>query len=287
MNKVLEFIKSQGAGNDFILISDLKKIIELNPEKIRWLCNRHFGIGADGVILVRPPMSSKAEFFMLFYNSDGTMAEMCGNGIRCFAKFLYDQCLITKDTVSIETPGGIKDVQLIFNNKEVAGAKVNMGNFSFKAIDIPINIEKKELIDEEIEVDSQKLKITCVSTGNPHCVIFVKNVSNVPIDIIGPKIENMKIFPNKTNVEFAQVVNKSEIKLRVWERGVGETLACGTGACATVVAANKLGLTQKRVSVHLLGGDLEIEIMNNDVSMIGPAKEIFTGKIYLNQEDCN
>ncbi len=282
MTKILEFTKLQGAGNDFILIADTENILNLSSEKIRWFCDRHFGIGADGLMLVKPSMNSRSEFFMLFYNPDGTVAEICGNGIRCFAKFLYDRCLIKQNDVIIETPAGLKNVQLIFDDaKKVSGAKVDMGEFSLKAKEIPVKIAKKEVVDEKIKVDGQKLNITCVSTGNPHCVIFVKDISKAPVTILGPKIEKMKIFPNKTNVEFAQIIGETEIKLRVWERGVGETLACGTGACAVVAAANRLNLTKKRVLVCLPGGNLEIEILNGSISMTGSAEEIFTGKVYL------
>ncbi len=281
MSKFLEFTKLQGAGNDFIIIEDLKGAINLTSENIRWLCDRHFGIGADGLMLVQPPRNPEADFFMFFYNPDGTVAEMCGNGIRCFAKYLYEHCLTNQKKIKIETLGGAKDVRLIFDGMDVSGAKVDMGRFSFKKDEIPVIFEKETVIDEKIRVAGQSFNVTCVSTGNPHCVIFVEEISRAPVNTIGPKIEKLKMFSKKTNVEFAQVIKESEIKLRVWERGAGETLACGTGACATVAAANKLGLTGKRVLVRLPGGDLEIEILNDSILMTGPAKEIFTGKIHL------
>jgi len=281
MSKFLEFTKLQGAGNDFIIIEDLKGALSLTSENVRWLCDRHFGIGADGLMLVQLPRNPEADFFMFFYNPDGTVVEMCGNGIRCFAKYLYEHCLINQKKIKIETLGGIKDVQLIFDGTDVSGAKVDMGKSSFNKDEIPVIFEKETAIDEKICVAGQSFSVTCVSMGNPHCVIFVDDISKAPVNTIGPKIEKLKIFPKKTNVEFAQVVKESEIKLRVWERGAGETLACGTGACATVAAANKLGLTEKQVLVHLPGGDLEIEILNGSILMTGPAKEIFTGKIHL------
>jgi len=281
MSKFLEFTKLQGAGNDFIIIEDLKGAINLTSENIRWLCDRHFGIGADGLMLVQSPRNPEADFFMFFYNPDGTVAEMCGNGIRCFAKYLYEHCLTNQKKIKIETLGGVKGVQLIFDGTDVSGAKVDMGKFSFKKDEIPVIFEKETVIDEKIRVAGQSFNVTCVSMGNPHCVIFVEEISRAPVNTIGPKIEKLKMFSKKTNVEFAQVIKESEIKLRVWERGAGETLACGTGACATVAAANKLGLTGKRVLVRLPGGDLEIEILNDSILMTGPAQEIFTGKIRL------
>ncbi|HDP69508.1 MAG TPA: diaminopimelate epimerase [Actinobacteria bacterium] len=281
MPKILEFAKSQGAGNDFIIIDDLEGALNLTKRQVEHFCDRRFGIGADGLILIRPSKTPGAEFFMHFFNSDGSLAEMCGNGIRCFAKYLFEYCLTNSKEMSIETLAGIKKVQLIFDGAEVFGAKVDMGKFSLKSKEIPVEIKKDEVINHKVDVEGQSFNITCVSMGNPHCVIFVEDLSKAPVTTMGPRIENLSMFPNKTNVEFVQIINKSEIKLRVWERGAGETLACGTGACAAAVAANKLELIEDEILVHLPGGDLEIKILNGNIFMTGQAEEVFTGKIYL------
>ncbi|MDI6799237.1 MAG: diaminopimelate epimerase [Actinomycetota bacterium] len=285
MNKHIQFTKSEGAGNDFIIIDNLAGDIDLSPDEVAFLCDRHFGIGADGLILAESSGDKAGDFFMKFFNSDGSVAEMCGNGIRCFAKYLYDNCLLNMDTFSISTLAGLKSVALISENSEVNMVKVDMGRFSFKSANVPILIEGDEFIDQTIDVQGQKMKFTSLSMGNPHTVTFVGDIETAPVSTVGPFIENHPIFPKKTNVEFAEVVSDSKLKLRVWERGVGETLACGTGASAAALVANRLGLTGKKVKVELLGGDLETEILNDNILMTGPANRVFTGQIILKMEE--
>lgn len=277
-----EFTKVQGLGNDFIIIEDLEEKFDFKADLIARLCNRRFGIGADGVMIVR--LSQKGNFVMLFYNPDGSQAEMCGNGIRCFAKYLYDRKLTDKENITVETLAGLKEVALIFENQEVVGAKVSMGKPSFGPKEIPVLLDSQEVVNKEVDTGKGKVKLTCLSMGNPHAVLFVDDVFDAPVESLGPAIENLPIFPNRTNVEFAQVLSQGNIKLRVWERGAGETLACGTGACAAAVAACRNGLVERKVKVDLLGGEAEVEWSNEDeVYLIGPAKEVFTGKIDINK----
>lgn len=216
---------------------------------------------------------------MVFFNPDGSRAEMCGNGIRCFVKYLYDHSLTKKRTLSIETMGGVKQVTLIVDGNRATGARVDMGTPSFNPSDIPMK-SKKEAIGKLLEINREKFRVTCLSVGNPHCVIFVEEVSDAPVRTLGPVVENWPIFPQKTNVEFAEVINPTEMRLRVWERGAGETLACGTGACAALVAAVRNGLTKKGATIHLPGGDLRVEWSEDDhIYLTGLAEEIFTGEI--------
>ncbi len=285
MNKAIQFTKSEGAGNDFIIIDNIEGDLNLTPEVVEYLCDRHFGIGADGLILAENSTGADSQFFMRYFNSDGSAAEMCGNGVRCYAKYIYDNCLIGEERFTISTLAGPKVVTLIFDDFEVTKVKVDMGQYSFSSPDLPVASDGGEFIDQEIDTGGERLRLTAVSMGNPHGVIFVPNIQDAPVLSVGPRLEVDPIFPNKTNVEFAEVVSDSLIKLRVFERGVGETLACGTGACATVVAANRLGLVGKKVTVKLLGGDLEIEIANDNIFMTGPANQIFTGQINLKLED--
>ncbi len=267
-------------GNDFIIIEDLKSQLDLSPQVITKICDRRFGIGADGLILVRP--AKGGDFFMLFFNSDGSQAEMCGNGIRCLAKYLYDRRLTLKTAMTIETLSGPREVLLFLKAKRVEGAKVDMGLPIFKPELIPMITEGEEVINQPIRVGKEIIKATCLSIGNPHCVIFVKDVVEAPVKKLGPIIENLPIFPNKVNVEFAQIANSRQIQLRVWERGAGETLACGTGACAAVVAAIKNELTERKVTVKLPGGKLDIEwAKDNHVYLAGPVEKVFTGTIEI------
>lgn len=276
----IKFVKSQGIGNDFIIIEDLKSKLNLTEETRARLCNRHFGIGADGLIIVRP--SQIADFLMIFYNPDGSQAEMCGNGIRCFGKYLYDYCLTNKTNLHIETLAGIKEVSLLISKEKAVGAIVDMGKPLFKPFEIPAIFEGDKIVNELLEIEKERIRITCVNMGNPHSVIFVEEADGVPIKTLGPLIEHWPIFPEKTNVELVQLINPEEIKMRVWERGAGETLACGTGACAAVVAGVKNRLTDRIVKVHLPGGDLDINWRKDGrVLMSGPAKEVFKGEFDL------
>lgn len=281
----MKFVKMQGLGNDFILIDTFQT--NLPPKQadqrqgwVQQLCDRHFGIGADGVALVLP--SKKAEIRMQFFNSDGSEAQMCGNMIRCFAKYTYNSGLVAGPSIQVETGAGIIKPEIIEDRGRVALVRVDMGQPRLRRDDIPMVGPPGEVIDEELVVGDHKLHITAVSMGNPHCIIFVPDVARAPVSTTGPLVENHQLFPQKTNVEFAQVVSREEINLRVWERGVGETLACGTGACAVVVAGVLVDALSRKATVHLPGGDLDIEWRPNDghVYMTGPAVEVFRGEIW-------
>ena len=265
-----KFEKWQGCGNDFIII-DSRQTEKIDAaETIIKLCDRHFGIGADGVIYVLP--SKIAEVRMRIFNADGSEAEMCGNGIRCFTKFLLGE---NSGSLKVETGAGILTVQTEKNL-----VTVDMGEPILDAAKIPVTFDKEKVIAEPLEVDGEIFKITCVSMGNPHCIIFVEDLSKINLEQIGKKFEHHKIFPRRTNTEFVEVLSRNELRMRVWERGSGITLACGTGTCATVVAANLNGLTEKSATVHLDGGDLKIDWRNdNRVYMTGAAEKVFAGEI--------
>ena len=275
-----------GLGNDFILIDCINKSLgdsSFLSYLAKKLCDRNFGIGADGLILILP--SSKAEIQMRIFNYDGSEAQMCGNGIRCFAKYAYENKLVSKNKFTVETLAGIITPKLIFQDKEISGIKVDMGTPKLKRREIPMEGEDTSTVmDEVLKINTeQTFKITCVSMGNPHCIIFVDDVQSIPIDEIGPKIENHPLFPEKTNVEFIQVLNRKEINFRVWERGVGETLACGTGACAALVAAVLNKKTDRKATIHLPGGDLNIQWADDGyVYMTGPAELVFRGEMNIN-----
>ena len=281
----IEFVKMHGLGNDFILIDCLSKTLgdsSFLSSLAKKLCHRNFGIGADGLILILS--SEKADLRMRIYNSDGTEAQMCGNGIRCFAKYAFENKLISKIKFTVETLAGIITPELIFKDKEISGIKVNMGHPKFKRREIPITGEDiLTVVDETLKINpKQTFKITCVSMGNPHCIIFVDDMQSILVNEIGPKIENHPIFPEKTNVEFIQILNRKEINFRVWERGVGETLACGTGACAALVASVLNKKSERQAIIHLTGGDLDIEwIENGPVFMTGPAELVFKGEMEI------
>jgi len=284
------FIKMHGLGNDFILIDCMEQ--EINVQKSAFsefakrLCNRRFGIGADQLLLLYP--SDIADFKMRIFNADGGEVEMCGNGIRCLAKYIWDRKLSDKNTLHIETLAGI-----IKPEKAGDMVRVDMGEPIFEPEKIPVNIQQSAVssqqsaekisnlvIDYPLNIDDKEFKITCVSMGNPHTIIVVDDVSNFPVPYYGPMIESHPIFPKRTNVEFIEVSNSTEITMRVWERGSGETMACGTGASAAAVAASIKGLTGRSVTVHLLGGDLYIDWAAADhVYMTGPAVKVFEGVI--------
>ncbi len=280
----INFVKMHGIGNDFILIDCLHKSLDDSSflsYLTKKLCDRNFGIGADGLILILS--SSKADLRMRIFNFDGSEAQMCGNGIRCFAKYAYENKLVSKIKFTVETLAGIITPELIFKNKEISGIKVDMGIPKLKRREIPMEGEDTPtVVDETLKFNSKQIfKITCVSMGNPHCIIFVNDVQSIPVDEIGPKIENHPLFPEKTNVEFIQVLNKQEINFRVWERGVGETLACGTGACAALVAAVLNKKTDRKATIHLPGGDLDIHWADDgNIYMTGPAELVFKGEMY-------
>ncbi|MEM2939439.1 MAG: diaminopimelate epimerase [Candidatus Bathyarchaeia archaeon] len=277
----LEFWKMHGLGNDYIVIDNRGG--KLNDDAIsllaRKLCRRRFSVGADGLLLLYNSVA--ADVKMRIFNADGSEAEMCGNGIRCLAKYCYENGIVNKREINVETLAGIKSVWLEIVDGRVRSATVDMGNPSFERGRIPVVGEGK-FIDEEIKVDDALFRATCLSVGNPHCVIFVNEVEGFPVEYYGPKIENHSMFPRRINVEFVQVLRKDLLKVRVWERGVGETLACGTGACASVVAGSILGKVDRECTVQLLGGELKIRYAENDrVFMTGPAEKVYSGVIDL------
>jgi diaminopimelate epimerase len=281
----MHFTKMHGIGNDFVVINcvgrDCPPADQKFGELSKHLCNRRFGIGADQILILYP--SNVADFRMNIFNADGGEVEMCGNGIRCVAKYIWDRNLSDKTILSIETPAGVI-------KPERAGdmVRVDMGEAVFEPEKIPVNIpsfKERMILDYPLQAADREFKITCVSMGNPHAVIIVDDVSSFPVTHYGPLIESNPIFPRKTNVEFIRVLNRKEIKMRVWERGSGETMACGTGASAVAVAVNLKGLTDRNVTVHLIGGDLSIEwASNNHVYMTGPATEVFEGTIELSTD---
>ena len=275
----MEFTKMQGCGNDYVYVNGFENKID-NPNKLSEIVSdRHFGIGSDGLIVINP--SEKADFKMSMYNADGSEGKMCGNGIRCVAKYVYDNKMTDKTTITVETLSGIKTLELNVKNDKVETVKVNMGTPILLPKDVPVVSDKDKVVDEPIVIDDKEYRITCVSMGNPHAITFIENTDDLEIETIGPKFENNPIFPDRVNTEFIQVLDRNTVKMRVWERGSGETFACGTGACATVVACVLNGLTEDKVTVKLLGGDLFIEYNReeNTVYMTGPAKVSFTGKI--------
>jgi len=274
----MKFWKMHGLGNDYVLIDNRdEKIGETEAVKLaKKLCERKFSVGADGLLLVSN--SSVADVKMRIFNADGSEAEMCGNGIRCFAKYCYENEVVKKDQFNVETMAGEKHVWLTVKNKEVKTVKVDMGIPNWDRSALPM-VGKGPCVNEDLELDEEYYKITCLSVGNPHCIIFVENVDEFPVEYIGPIIENLENFPKRTNVGFVQVLNKNELRLRVWERGCGETFACGTGACAAAAAANKLSKVGSKVTVHLLGGVLQVDIAEH-LFMSGAAEKIFEGKLF-------
>lgn len=287
----MKFTKMHGLGNDYVYVNGFTETVSDKSKAAIIVSDRHFGIGSDGIIFINP--SKVADFEMEMYNADGSRAEMCGNGIRCVAKFVYDNGLTDKRRVDIETLGGIKtiDLQVDEATNKVISAKVNMGAPILEAIKVPVDVrelaentgdESAEIINKAIVVDGKEYKITAVSMGNPHAIVFIdSDVKDFPLEKIGPMFENHKAFPKRTNTEFVRVIDRNTVEMRVWERGSGETLACGTGACATAVACILNGLTDNNVTVKLLGGDLNISWEKEDgpVIMQGTATTVYTGEI--------
>ena len=273
----LNFTKMQGCGNDYVYISTFDQKVEDMSAVAKKLSDRHFGIGGDGVIFVCP--SDVADGRMRMFNEDGSEGKMCGNGVRCVAKFLYDHQLARKKSLSVETLSGIKTIELTMDGKEVVGATVNMGQAKTAPADIPVLLPGDEIIDRLINIGGSDYHITCISMGNPHCVVFTDDVKNFQLSSIGPLFEHSEFFPESVNTEFVRVIDETHLEMRVWERGSGETLACGTGACASVAAAVKNGYCKKDVpvTVSLLGGDLRIIYSDHYVMMEGPAKTVFEG----------
>lgn len=302
----MKFTKMHGCGNDYIYVNGFTEKIEpeKKPELVQRLSDRHFGIGGDGVIFINP--STEADFEMEMYNADGSRAEMCGNGIRCVAKYVYDKGLTDKTDISVISCGKVKYLQLFIKEGKVDSVRVNMGAPILQPGRIPVIMSdgkkhtgachgfdtvreqennadeaaKENVINEPITVQGKEYKMTCVSMGNPHAVVFIDDVTNLEIEKIGPYFENHERFPNRINTEFVKVLDKKTVQMRVWERGTGETLACGTGCCATVVACILNGLTDTSVTVKLLGGEIAItwDREANLVYMTGPAKTVFEGE---------
>jgi len=279
---MLVFTKMHGAGNDYIYINAIAQPVA-DPENLAVrLSDRHFGIGGDGIVLIKP--SRTADFFMDMYNADGSRGKMCGNAIRCVAKYVHDRRLTDKTTLEIETLSGIKTLELhLDDNRQVATVTVNMGAPVFAPDQIPVRFAGEKMIEAPVEVDGQTYKLTSVSMGNPHTVIFTTGVKDLDLARIGPSFEHLPIFPDRVNTEFCEVIDRQTLRMRVWERGSGETLACGTGACATLAAAVVTGRSDRKARLELTGGTLDIEWdeVSNDIFMTGPAEFVFDGTVNL------
>jgi len=274
----VKFTKMHGAGNDYIFVNGFEEKIDNPREVAREISHRHFGVGSDGLILILP--SDKADFRMQIFNPDGSEAEMCGNGIRCAAKYACDNRLVTRKPITVETLAGTKIIELFSSEGRVNRARVNMGGPILERSLIPMKGPPGKVISEKLEAEGQSYFVTCVSMGNPHTVIYVDDLEHFPVENIGPAIENLPVFPKRTNVEFVQIISATEVSQRTWERGTGETLACGTGACAVCVAGVLNQRTERKITSHLPGGDLELEWTQSDdcVYMTGDAVTVFTGE---------
>lgn len=274
----MKFTKMQGCGNDYVYVNGFTEKIADKPAFVKAVSDRHFGVGGNGAIFINP--SEEADFEMEMYNADGTRAEMCGNGIRCVAKYVYDKGLTDKEQISIVSFGNVKYVDLYVKEGLVSSVRVNMGEPILEAEKVPVISAMKRSVDEPVTVNGKEYRMTCVSMGNPHAVVFMEDVANLDIASVGSLFENHQVFPNRTNTEFVEVVDRTHVNMRVWERGTGETLACGTGCCATVVAGVLNGLTEEKVTVRVLGGEIEIQWdrEENLVYMTGPAATVFEGE---------
>lgn len=277
----MKFTKMHGIGNDYVYVNCFEEVVA-NPSYIaKFVSDRHFGIGSDGLVLICP--SVECDFNMRMFNADGSESEMCGNAIRCVGKYVYDNKMTDKEEIKIETLAGVKILQLTIDDNKVEKVKVDMGEPILNPSDIPVTIGDGKVVSEKIVVQNQEYSITCVSMGNPHVITYIEDVSRIKIEEIGPKFENHNIFPRKTNTEFVKVIDNKTLQMRVWERGAGETLACGTGACAVLVATVLNDLCERKVTIKLLGGDLEVEWdkETNHVYMTGTATKVFDGEIDL------
>lgn len=279
----MRFTKVQGLGNDFVLVNCLEeKNLPDYAKLAKAVCDRNFGVGADGLVLILPAEMPGADIKMRIFNSDGSEPEMCGNAIRCFGKYVYEKGIVPKTTINVETLGGMRIPRLILENGMVTGVRVDMGEPQLERALIPMEGPEGRVINETIKVDGREFAVTCVSMGNPHCITFVDKIAEQEVREWGPKLETHPLFPRKTNVEFVQVLSPTEVNMQVWERGAGPTLACGTGACGTAVAAALNNKTGRKVTVRLAGGDLLIEWADdNHVYMTGPATEVFEGEYFL------
>ncbi|MBS6396799.1 MAG: diaminopimelate epimerase [Clostridiales bacterium] len=283
----MKFTKMHGIGNDYVYVDCTRQELKEPGAIARFVSDRHYGIGADGLILIKS--SDTADFRMDMYNADGSQGEMCGNGIRCVAKYVYDYGLTDQTEISVETLGGMKYLQLTVEDGKVSKVRVNMGEPIFAPAQIPVIADGERVIEEPILAAGREWKMTCISMGNPHAVVFLDTpVREFPLEEIGPEFEKHERFPRRVNTEFVRVLDRHTMEMRVWERGSGETLACGTGTCATVVAAVLCGRSDRKALVHLLGGDLEIEWSEADncVYMTGTATTVFDGEIALPEGLC-
>lgn len=283
----MKFTKMHGCGNDYVYVNGATETVTDPKKAAIFVSDRHFGIGSDGLIIIQP--SENADFRMEMYNADGSRGEMCGNGIRCVGKYVYENGLVEtkRNEITVDTPAGIKTLNLQVENGEVERVRVQMGAPEFTAAKIPVTYPEQEMINEPLEVQGKIYKVTCVSMGNPHCVTFLEeDVRSLDLPKIGPYFENHPIFPKRINTEFANVLDRKNIRMRVWERGSGETLACGTGACATAVAAIRNNLVEDTVDIHLRGGILTITYNQeeDEVYMTGPATTVFEGELDIPEE---
>lgn len=283
----MKFTKMQGCGNDYVYVNCFKEEISDPQSVARFVSDRHFGIGSDGLILIRP--SDKADVKMSMYNADGSEGEMCGNGIRCVAKYAFDYGIVDKTSITVETGAGIKKLSLMTKDGKVRQVTVDMGEPVTEASRIPVNLQGDPVVEYPLIIEGKTYPVTCVSMGNPHAVTFIEDTKALKIEEIGPKFENHPLFPKRINTEFVQILDQKTINMRVWERGSGETLACGTGACASVYACILNGKTGDEVLVHLLGGDLLIRYdrESNHIFMTGPATTVFEGEIDIQNEQAS
>ena len=279
----LKFTKMHGIGNDYVYVDCTREELENPEEAARLVSDRHKGIGSDGLILIKS--SSVADFEMAMYNADGSYGKMCGNGIRCVAKYVYDNGLTDRTEITVASGGAVKHLRLTVSEGKVTRVQVNMGEPLLKPKEIPVLGTGESLVAEPVCVEGQEYAMTCVSMGNPHAVVFLERVNDLKLEELGPKFENHERFPDRINTEFVRAIDRKNLEMRVWERGSGETMACGTGACATDVAAVLNGYADREVTVHLLGGDLDIcwSETDNCVYMTGPAATVFRGEADLDE----
>lgn len=278
--ELISFTKMHGIGNDYIYINCMESVPDRLPELAEEMSDRHFGVGGDGIVLICP--SDKADFRMRMFNNDGSEARMCGNASRCIAKYVHDHKLTEKTRISLETLSGIKVLSLNMSTSgEVESVTVDMGEPELTASAVPVSCGSERMVEETVATSCGDVKVTAVSMGNPHGVVFVDRIEDVPFDTLGPELEKHPMWPDRANIEFLQIISPSEARMRVWERGTGETLACGTGACASAVAAALTGRCGREVTIHLRGGDLDIcWAENGHVMMTGSATEVFEGNYY-------
>lgn len=279
---MLKFTKMHGTGNDYIYVNLFEEVLEDPSEVSKIVSDRHFGIGSDGLICIAP--SETADCRMIMYNADGSEGAMCGNGIRCVAKYVYDHGIVKKDAMSVETKSGIKHLELTVEDGKVVYVKVNMGEVILAPALIPVEADGEDFIARTIQAGGKDYTVTCVSMGNPHCVVFAEDIDNMELEKIGPLFENHPLFPDRINTEFVEVIDRHTLKMRVWERGSGETISCGTGTCAVTVAAVLNGYCDRgeEIEVRIRGGALyDTYLKNGEVLMKGPAIEVFQGQIEI------